>query len=429
MTSAQPAFLFRHRDFGRFWLAMLFVNLAVQIEGVTLGWQVYALARQSLGIDRSAFLVGMLGLCQFLPLFVLSLYAGTTADRHDRRRIVMLSLAVEVLCVLALVVSTRHPSPALIPIFGIAAVFGGARAFLGPAGSAVLPMLVPREEMPRAISLKSLTWQGTVIIGPWLGGLLCAVAPAVAYEVTAVLYALGITTLTRIRTPTQPQRRPGGRWAQTREGLAYVRGNKIVLGAISLDLFAVLLGGATALLPAFATDILHVGAGGFGLLRSGPAIGAAAMALALSRWPLRHRAGLRMFLAVAGFGLATLVFALSKSIALSVAALAFLGAADMISMYVRQTLVQIVTPDHMRGRVAAVSGLFISGSNELGEFESGVAARLLGPVGAAVFGGIGTLVVTGLWARLFPALLHADRLEAPEEAAHAGPPSAIAAVS
>ncbi len=269
--------------------------------------------------------------------------------------------------------------------------------------------------MPQAISLKSLGWQGAVIIGPMIGGFLCAIAPWVSYSVSGLFYVAATLPLFWLATSTRPERRGGSRIEQIREGLSYVWTNKIILGAISLDLFAVLLGGATALLPAFASDILHVGPDGFGILRAGPALGAASMAILLSRFPLRHRAGLRMFMGVAAFGLATIVFALSRSMVLSTLALAALGAADMVSVYVRQTLVQIVTPDHMRGRVSSVSGLFISGSNELGEFESGLAARLLGPVGAALFGGFGTLVVTGLWARMFPDLRRADRLDTTEE--------------
>ncbi|MBY0398412.1 MAG: MFS transporter, partial [Thermoleophilia bacterium] len=234
---------------------------------------------------------------------------------------------------------------------------------------------------------------------------------AAAYGSGALLYLLGFAIILCMRASTTPERQPGNPIRLIGEGLAYVWHNRIIFGAISLDLFAVLLGGATALLPAFASDVLDVGPEGFGLLRSGPAIGALLMAAALARWPLKRKAGARMLLAVAGFGLATVVFALSRSMILSLAALAALGAADMISVYVRQTLVQIVTPDHMRGRVSSVSGLFISGSNELGEFESGVAARFLGPVGAALFGGLGTLAVTGLWAVLFPALRKADRLD------------------
>lgn len=411
-------FLFRHRDFGLFWLGMLLVNIAVQIEAITIGWQIYGIGRQTMTIEESAFLVGMVGLAQFLPLFLLTLWAGTLADRHSRRTIVMISLVVEAVCVLALVGVALEPQPDYRHIFAVAAVFGAARAFLSPAASALVPMLVPVSDMPQAISLKSLSWQGAVIVGPWVGGLLCAWSTALAYGVAAVLYVCGVLFCLLLRTNTTPVRQPGNALALIREGLEYTWRQKIIFGAISLDLFAVLLGGATALLPAFAADILQVGPEGFGILRSGPAVGAVIMALILARWPLKRRAGVRMFWAVAAFGAATIVFGLSKNMWLSVAALAVLGAADMVSVYVRQTLVQIVTPDHMRGRVASVSGLFISGSNELGEFESGVVSRFLGPVGAAVFGGIGTLIVTGLWAWMFPALRKADRLDAvPEEAA------------
>lgn len=411
MSSRPTAFLRRHRDFGLYWLAMLLVNIGVQIEAVTIGWQIYDLARDTRSIKESAFLVGMVGLVQFLPLFVLTLYAGSLADRISRRLIVLVSLVVETLCVLGLVAVSLEPSPQFSHIFAIAALFGAARAFLSPAGSALVPMLVPKADMPQAISLKSLSWQGAVIIGPWFGGLLCGISAAAAYGVTAALYACGIAIILLMRTNTTPARQPGSPLTQIREGLAYVRQNKIIFGAISLDLFAVLLGGVTALLPAFAADVLNVGPNGFGILRSGPALGATVMALLLARAPLKRRAGQRMLWAVAAFGLATIVFALSRNLVLSVLALAALGAADMVSVYVRQTLVQIVTPDHMRGRVASVSGLFISGSNELGEFESGLVARLLGPVGAALFGGLGTLVVTALWAKMFPDLRRADRLD------------------
>lgn len=415
MDPRAPNFLFRHRDFGLFWLGMLFVNVAVQIEAVTIGWQVYAVGRETRSIEESAFLVGMVGLAQFVPLFLLTLWAGSLADRHSRRAIVLGSLAVETLCVIGLVAVALEPVPQVTHIFAIAAVFGAARAFLSPAASALTPMLVPKADMPQAISLKSLSWQGAVIVGPFLGGLLCAVSTALSYGVVAVLYAAGAAIILAMRANTTPERQPGSQVAQIREGLAYVWGNKVILGAISLDLFAVLLGGATALLPAFASDILQVGPEGFGILRAGPAIGAVLMAAALARWPLKRRAGVRMFWAVAAFGVATIVMGLSRSMVLSVLALAVLGAADMISVYVRQTLVQVVTPDHMRGRVSSVSGLFISGSNELGEFESGVVSRFVGPVAAAVLGGVGTLGVTGLWAWMFPALRKADRLDAGPE--------------
>lgn len=404
-------FLFRHRDFGLFWSGMFLENMAVQIEAVTIGWQIYTLARQTMSIEEAAFLVGMVGLAQFLPLFLLTLWAGSLADRHSRRAIVMGSIALKFIGVLGLVAIALGDSPDYRHIFAIAALFGIARAFLSPAATALTPMLVPKAEMPRAISLKSLSWQVSVIVGPWAGGLLCAVSTALSYGVAAGLYLGSLAIVLLLRRPTTPERQPGSPWAQIREGISYTWRNRIVFGAISLDLFAVLLGGATALLPAFASDILGVGPEGFGILRSGPAIGAVIVALALARWPLTRRAGVRMFWAVAVFGLATIVFGLSQNMWLSVAALAVLGGADMISVYVRQTLVQIVTPDHMRGRVASVSGLFISGSNELGEFESGLVSRFIGPVGAAVFGGVGTLFVTGLWAWMFPALRKADRLD------------------
>ncbi len=404
-------FLIRHRDFGLYWVGMLLANMAVQIQAVTIGWQIYTLGRTTMTIEESAFLVGMVGLAQFLPLFALTLWAGALADRHSRRGIVVAALVVDTFCALGLVAVALEPSPAFAHIFAIAAVFGASRAFLAPAASALVPMLVPRVDMPRAISLKSISWQAAVIIGPWAGGLLVAFSTATAYATSAILYALGLGIILLIRARTTPERQPGSQWQQIKEGLAYTWTNKIIFGAISLDLFAVLLGGATALLPAFATDILNVGPEGFGILRSGPAIGALTMALILTRWPLTRRAGVRMFWAVAAFGVATIVFGLSRNMWLSVAALAVLGAADMISVYVRQTLMQIVTPDDMRGRVSSVSYLFISGSNELGEFESGVVSRFIGPVGAAIFGGIGTLGVTGLWAWMFPALRRADRLD------------------
>ncbi|HKN74345.1 MAG TPA: MFS transporter [Candidatus Acidoferrum sp.] len=403
--------MFKHRAFALFWAARMFLALAVQAESVTIGWQVYTVARHTRNVEQSAFLVGMVGLSQFIPLFLLTFIAGATADRRDRRGIILACTSIEIACVLVLAVLALQPNPILFPIFAVTAVFGASRAFLSPASGAMGPMLVPRDVLPRAISHNSLGDQAGSVIGPWIGGALCAFSPVVAYCGSAVLYFAAAIALVFIRANTRPERQPGSRLEQIREGIAYVSTNKIVLGAISLDLFAVLLGGATALLPVFASDVLNVGAHGFGLLRSGPAIGAAAMAFALGRWPLRRRAGHWMFAGVAAFGVATLVFAISKSLIVSVIALVALGAADMISVYVRQSLVQIVTPDHMRGRVSAVSGLFIGASAELGEFETGVAARLLGPVGAAIFGGIGSLVVTGVWSKMFPSLRKADRLD------------------
>jgi len=407
--------LFRNRPYLLFWASRMLMTLAVMSESVTIGWQVYEVARLTNGVKEAAFLVGMVGLVQFAPLFALTLTAGEVADRRDRKTVVLICLGAEIVCVAGLAVLALHPSPSLVPIFAIAALFGAARAFLTPASSAIGPMLVPRELLPRAIAWNSLGWQGASVLGPLVGGLLCAISPAVSYGVSGVLYLisglllLGIGVSTRPPPPTA-----GSRVAAIKEGLAYVWSNKIVLGATSLDLFAVLLGGATALLPAFARDVLQVGSSGFGILRASPALGAGLVAFFLARNPIHHHAGKWLFGGVAVFGLATIVFGLSKSMMLSIAALAVLGAADMISVFIRTSLVQIVTPNHMRGRVSAVSNLFIGASNELGEFESGVVARLLGPVGAALFGGIGSLVVTGAWATMFPTLRKTNSLINPE---------------
>jgi MFS family permease len=409
-----PISVFRHRAFAHFWSARVLSTLAVQAESITLGWQVYAIARKTHSVAQGAFLVGMVGLAQFLPLFCLTLIAGATADRHDRRTIILSCIAVEIVCVLMLAALGLQSNPALWPIFAIAAVFGASRAFLSPASGAMGPMLVPREILPSAIAWNAIGYQSGNMIGPWIGGALCAVSPAVAYLGSAVLYVAAAAALVTMRANTRPTTQTASRLELVREGIVYVWTNKIVLGAISLDLFAVLLGGATALLPVFARDILKIGAHGFGVLRSGPAIGAALMAFSLSRFPIRRHAGAWMFCGVAVFGLSTIVFALSRWEILTVVALAVLGGADMISVYVRQSLIQIVTPDPMRGRVAAVSYLFIGASNELGEFESGMVARLLGPINAALFGGIGSLVVTGVWSGLFPSLRKADRLTRPE---------------
>lgn len=403
--------LSRNPDFRRYFLGMLPVAFGGQIEAVTIGWQVYHLARETMSIEESAFMVGMVGLAQFAPLFLLTLFAGTLADRVSRLTIVFWSLLAEFVGVLALVYIALQPAPDLGAIFAVAALFGAARAFLSPANSALVPMLVTRPDMPQAMTLSMTVWMSSVIIGPFFGGVLVAHSIASAYAATAVCYAIGLATIFTVKTSTKPERQEGKALALVREGLVYVWQNKVVLGAISLDLFAVLLGGATALLPAFATDVLHVGPLGFGLLRAGPAVGGLVMAIYLSYRPIRRSAGVKMFLGVAAFGLATIAFGLSQSLPLSFVALVILGAGDMVSVNVRQVLIQIVTPDHMRGRVSAVSGLFISGSNELGEFETGVVSRFVGPVMAAVFGGIGTLIVTGVWAAWFPALRRADRLD------------------
>jgi len=403
--------LLRERDYLVFWGSRWTGSFAAQIQSVAMGWHMYVLARETRSVEESAFLVGMIGLAAFAPVFLLTLPAGEAADRYDRRKILLLCLTGEIASVLTLAIATINGWASPILLLLVAALFGASRAFFAPANTALGPMLVPRKLLPRAIAWNSLAWQSASIAGPAVGGLLIAHAPQTAYLTTFGLYGLAGVFVFLIRKNAKPEVNPGSRWQLMKEGLAYVWRQKIVFGAISLDLFAVLLGGATALLPVFARDVLHVGPEGFGILRAGPAIGATVVALWLAANPIRAKAGLFMFGGVALFGAATVVFGLSRTLWLSVAALAVLGGADMLSVYIRQTLVQLVTPDAMRGRVAAVSSVFIGASNELGEFESGVVARLLGPIGAAVFGGVGAMVVTGVWARLFPDLRRADRLE------------------
>ena len=305
LPAARPDRVFAHPDYALFWASRFASTLGVMVEGVTLGWQVYDVARHTQTVAESAFMVGMIGLAQFLPLFALTLVAGAVADHFDRKKIYMACLASEVVCVGVLIWISHMAQPPLWGIFAIAVLFGAIRSFQSPAMSALAPMLVPRALLPRAIALGSLAWQTGAILGPWLGGVLVATSSATAYAAAGGLYVISALAMSQIRASTQPQRQGGGRVAMVREGLDYVWANKIVLGAISLDLVAVLLGGATALLPVYARDILHVGAGGFGVLRSGPAIGACVCAFVLGRRPLTRRAGLWMFGAVALFGLAT----------------------------------------------------------------------------------------------------------------------------
>ena len=403
--------LLKEHDYLRFWASRWLGGFAGQVQSVAMGWQMYALARQTRTVQESAFMVGMIGLVSFIPVLLLTLPAGETADRHDRKVILLGALVVELASSATLAIASWQGWITIPLLLACAFAFGAARAYYAPASTALGPMLVPRALLPRSIAWNALSWQSASIGGPALAGLLVALSAAHAYFATAGLYVAGMFAVLSIRGNAQPVVNPGSRWTLMKEGLAYVWDQKIIFGAISLDLFAVLLGGATALLPVFARDILHVGPEGFGILRAGPAIGATLVGLCLAAKPIRHRAGIWMLAGVGIYGLATVVFALSGLLWLSVVALAVLGGADCLSVYVRQTLVQIVTPDAMRGRVAAASTVFVGASNELGEFESGVVARFLGPVGAALFGGIGAMVVTGAWAKLFPALRKADRLE------------------
>jgi len=395
----------QQRPFVLYWLARVSTALAHQMITVGVGWQMYALTGSALDL-------GLVGLAQFVPSVLLLLLAGHIADRHDRRRVLQMCAVAEVLA--ALVLCAGSALGMLMPraIFALVFLIGAARAFQIPTMQALLPSLVPPPLLARAIAANSTASQAATVAGPALGGLVYIAGPALVYGACAMLFVAAGVLIRRV----QPRHAPFARaansgWASMLDGIRFVRGRPIVLGAISLDLFAVLLGGATALLPIYARDLLHTGPWGLGLLRSATAVGALGMALWLAHHPLGARAGQKMLAAVAVFGVATIVFGVSRSFTLSLAALVVLGAADVVSVVVRQTLVQLQTPDHMRGRVSAVNALFFGTSNQLGEFESGVLAAWIGVVPAVVVGGLGTLVVVMLWMKLFPDLARFDRLE------------------
>jgi len=388
--------------------------LAQEAMVVAIGWQVYDLSRQTMGLKESAFRLGLIGVVQFLPLLLLTLVVGWVVDHIDRGKIARVVTALQIGCAAVLGVLNHMGAIGLPALFSVAALLGVARAFAGPAFSALGPNLVPPEILPRAIAFNATAWQVGVIVGPALSGYLYAAGHSLPYLAAAALFTLAMLLLFTIGKVRRPRaHRTGPPWRQMVEGLHYVRHNRLVLGAISLDLFAVLLGGATAMLPIYARDILHTGPEGLGHLRAAPAVGASITALWLSVRPLRHNVGPIMLGGVALFGISTIIFGLSRSEPLSLCCLAALGVGDMVSVFVRQSLVQIYTPDAMRGRVGAVSTLFISGSNELGEAESGLIASLIGPVAAVIVGGFGALAVTILWARWFPELRRARTFDPP----------------
>ena len=401
--------------FRYYWLARLTSTIAQMAMVIVIGWQVYDIARHTMGVNAAALRLGIIGLVQFVPLFLLTLVTGWTADRVDRRWIGRAAVALELGCAAALAWFAWSQTTTLPILYAIAAILGVARAFAGPALGALAPNLVPREILPRAIALSSIAWQSGAIAGPALGGYLYAIAPFAPYAASTLLFAVGLASLFAIGpiARTKLDRGPNP-WAQMVEGLRYVRHNRLVLGAISLDLFAVLLGGATAMLPAFARDVLHSGPEGLGHLRAAPALGATLTAAFFSFRPLKHNVGVKMLTAVGVFGAATIVFGFSRSMPLSLLCLALLGSADMFSVYVRQSLIQLYTPDAMRGRVGAVSSLFISASNELGEAESGFIGALIGPVPAVIAGGIGAILVVGIWSWWFPELRLAKSFDAPD---------------
>ena len=404
-----PAFRF-------FWLARLATTIAQMAMVIVIGWQVYDIARETMAIREAAFQLGLIGLAQFVPLFVLTPISGWTADRVDRRYVARAVVALELLCALVLFWATWGGFISLPILFGVAALLGVARAFAGPALSALAPNLVPRNILPNAIALSSAAWQSGAIIGPALGGILYDITPHLSYGVSAALFAFSTVCLFLIGRVRRTAVQSGSPWRQMVDGLTYVRRNRLVLGAVTLDLFAVLLGGVTAMLPVYARDILQVGAEGLGPLRAAPAAGATLTAIFFSIRPLKTNVGVKMLAAVIVFGAATAVFGISTSFALSLAMLTLLGAADMFSVYIRQSLIQLHTPDQMRGRVGAVSTLAISASNELGEARSGFTAALVGPIAATVAGGVAAIGVTLLWAGLFPQLRRARTFELPEPA-------------
>lgn len=395
-------------DFRFFWVSRLASTVAQNAMVVVIGWQVYDLARRTMGTKTAAFQLGMVGAVQFAALFSLTLVAGWTVDRHDRRvitRICQFFFLTAAAILSGLTISGRI---SIAAIFAVAALLGAVRAFAMPALGALGPNLVPSEILPRAIASNAAGNRMGGIVGPALGGYLYAVAPAAPYLASAALFTISLVCLLLIGPVERTNSNRAKPWQQVAEGLRYVFSNKIVFGAISLDLAAVLLGGATAMLPVFARDILHAGPEGLGHLRAAPAAGAMLAALWFARRPLKRRIGLKMLLAVAIFGVATVIFGFSRWMPLSLLCLTVLGAADMFSVFVRQSLIQLTTPNEMRGRVGAVSSLFISASNELGEAESGLLAAVIGPVPAVVAGGVGAVLVTLAGARFFPALRRAD---------------------
>jgi MFS family permease len=387
----------------RYYLAARFlVAAATEMQALAVGWQIYALTHRPLDL-------GLVGLAQFFPGMVLFLVAGHVADRVPRERILVTCCAGFSLCSLLLLTIAIRPEArvhGVWPIYAVLLLNGTVRAFNGPAGQAFLPLLVPEQHFPTAVAWGSSVFQTAVIMGPVFGGAIYGIAgsPMPVYATAALAYAAALLSISRIRLKTAARPASQIGYGTVLEGLRYIWRNKLILGSISLDLFAVLLGGAVALLPIYAREILKIGPSGLGLLRCAPGIGAVAMAIVFAHWPLRRRAGAAMLWCICAYGGFTVVFGLSRSVALSVAALVLVGASDMVSVIVRHTLVQLTTPNEMRGRVSAVNMVFIGASNEVGQFESGVTAQWFGTVPAVVLGGVGTIAVVALWSWFFPAL-------------------------
>ncbi|MGA6108434.1 MFS transporter [Pseudomonas solani] len=400
---SQALLLRHHRPFMAFWFARVCTASGFQMLTVAIGWHIYELTGNVLDL-------GLVGLAEFLPRVLFMLHTGHVADRYDRRHVAALCQTVQGLIAVALILGSATDNISREMIFLLAFALGAARSFEMPATQALLPNIVPTELFPRAVAAAASAMQAATIVAPAVGGLLYAFGSLWVYGPVAVLYAIACCLMLSLSSRQQVLRKERASLDSLLAGIRFIRSRRDILGAISLDLFAVLLGGATALLPVFAKDILLTGPWGLGLLRSAPAVGALAMSFWLARFPIERQVGRIMFTAVGVFGVATIAFGLSTSFWFSLAVLAVLGAADMISMVIRGAFVQLHTPDEMRGRVSAVNSLFIGASNQLGEFESGVTAAWFGTVPAVVMGGVGTLLITGLWIKLFPTLANRDRL-------------------
>jgi len=400
----QPGSVMRHRPFALFWSARVMSSIAFQMMSVAIGWQIYS-------ITHSAFALGLVGLSQFLPMFMLTLVVGHVADRYDRRTIAFVCQAIQGVAALTLCVATWRGMTSQGLIYLIAAIAGSARAFESPSMAALLPNLIPRAQLQYATAWSTSANQTAQILGPAMGGLLYGLGALTVYGAVAVAFIGAAVVLSSIKIEQVVRMRTPLTFESLFSGIAFIRSKPVILGALSLDLFAVLLGGATALLPVFARDILHAGPWALGVLRAAPAVGALAGSIYLAHFPLRQRAGTALFGGVIAFGIATIVFGLSRNLYVSLIALAALGASDVISVVVRMSLVQLQTPDDMRGRVGAINSLFIGTSNQLGEFESGMTAGLFGAVPAVLIGGVGTIAVALLWMRLFPGLRATRSLE------------------
>jgi MFS family permease len=395
---------FRHRDFALFWVSLVTGSFSIAMAQVAIGWQVYSVRENPLDL-------GLVGLAEFLPLLLLALPAGQLADRFPRRTLLVAMVTLDFVVLLGLLGVTIAGADRVWPFFALAFVFGVGSAIGAPAGRALTPSLVPQEILVSALAQRSVAFQLSLVCGPAVGGLLFAIRPDLVYGAGIVLSLVSLGCVLALRKGREPASEEAVGLGEVLAGVRLIRRTNVLLGAISLDLFAVLLGGAVALLPIFAKDILEVGPTGLGFLRTAPAAGSFAMALLIARFPIRRRAGPTLFLVVAGFGACMIVFGLSRAMWLSMLALALGGALDLVSVVLRSTILPLVTPDELRGRVTAVEMVFISASNELGAFESGVAAALIGAVPAVVLGGVATVVVAGVWWRLFPALARVDRLD------------------